>query len=207
MSARSGCVLALTIAILASCTDQVPTEPGGRTRAYQPQLSSADPGTVPTSGAPGVGGSPYIPGPYSTNNPQGEGGTLIIVNLASQGGMIYVQDHLTGHLFPDQTLHYPQQSPTIIMHSTRGTKYCVFAISAGVEDPNDRGICYAVLPHGFPTSLDYTAFWSGGVSKRAPSYRQSCHTLLGRSVCFPERVGVPRFGPRPPGVVGIGVRG
>ena len=169
--------LGTLVAGLAACTEQLPTatqnEPG------PPQFSATAGGLIPPAGAPGVSGTLYSAEPYTGS---GETHGLNIVNLTNGGGSIYVQDPLTGQLFLHGGL-LPLHNFSTFQHPE--TLWCVFALIDGVEDPNDGGTCYRSRPLSLPSDDDYKAFWSGGVSKRAPSVRKSCSSAVGRVVCLP----------------------
>ena len=152
--------------------------------AVGPQFSTSADGTVPVSGTPGISGFAPMLGPYSTNNPTGEVGFLVIRNLTTLGGQIYIQDPITGLMFGHAPLHPAPFNPFTSASAPHGTQFCVIAIMAqGGEDPNDRGTCYRSLPAGLQTTEEYTAYWAGGVSKRSPFARYSCSRVGSRVVC------------------------
>jgi hypothetical protein len=181
---RQACGVLLSVlgVLYAGCTEQIPTGASNhRVPSVGPQFSTTAGGSIPPAGTPGVSGTLYSAGPYTTSG-SGEAAALDIVNLTNGGGAIYHQDPLTGQLFAEGALP-PLHNFLTFQHPE--ARWCVFALIDGVEDPNDRGTCYRSRPLSLPSTDDYRAFWSGGVSKRAPSVRKTCSTLVGRVVCLP----------------------
>jgi hypothetical protein len=184
---RLAAVLGLIATMSVSGCDQVPTAAGPVSEAgaaVGPRFSTSADGTVPVSGTPGISGFAPTQGPYSTNNSTGEGGALFIRNLTTVHGQIYHQDPITGLLFGLATLPPAPFSPFQSTSAPHGTQFCVIAaLPLGGEDPNDRGTCYRSLPFGLQTTEEYTAYWTGGVSRRSPSVRKLYFSVSGRTIC------------------------